>query len=147
MLKQPPKSTALARALRKRESWGERLMWSWLRGGRFSDYKFRRQHPILPFYLDFFYLDFFCVEAMLNVEVEGFQHGKPGQKVADEERDTFLESQGIRVLRYWSSRLRRDKETIRNAIWTTLQERAPHPLPDYCRPMQPAVSGNGKSQA
>jgi adenine-specific DNA-methyltransferase len=140
MLKQPPKSTALARTLRKRESWGERLMWSWLRGGRFSDYKFRRQHPILPFYLDFF-----CIEAMLNVEVDGFQHGKPEQKIADAERDAFLGAKGIKVLRYWSSRLRRDKEAIRNAIWSALQERAPHPLPDYCRPMQPAVSETRKS--
>jgi very-short-patch-repair endonuclease len=53
---------------------------------------------------------------------------------ADAERDAYLESQGIKVLRFWSSRLRRDKEIIRNTIWRALQERAPHPLPDYCKP-------------
>ena len=141
MLKQSPKSTALARTLRKRESWGERLMWSWLRGGRLGDYQFRRQHPIPPYYLDFY-----CIEAKLNVEVDGFQHGKPEQKVADTERDSFLEAKGVKVLRYWSSRLRRDKETVRNAIWSALQERAPHPLPEYCEPTRSAqVSENRKS--
>jgi very-short-patch-repair endonuclease len=142
MLKQPPKSTALARTLRKRESWGERLMWAWLRSHRFSDYKFRRQHPVAPYYLDFF-----CNEAMLNVEVDGFQHGKPEQKVSDAERDAFLESKDIKVLRFWSSRLRRDKETVRNAIWNALQERAPHPLPEYCRPLQPASLNHRTSRA
>ena len=34
-----------ARRLRKKETWAEKLMWSWLRGRRFSGYKFRRQHP------------------------------------------------------------------------------------------------------
>jgi very-short-patch-repair endonuclease len=129
VLKQPPKATRIARNLRKRESWGERLMWSWLRGHRFADYKFRRQHPIGPYILDFF-----CNEARLNIEVDGFQHGTPGHSSTDAERDEFLESQGIKVLRFWSSRLKRDKEVIRDTVWRTLQERAPHPLPDYCQP-------------
>jgi hypothetical protein len=37
-------------------------------------------------------------------------------------------------LRFWNSRLRREKEAVCNTIWQTLQERAPHPLPSYCRP-------------
>ena len=129
MLKQPPKATRIARNLRKRESWGERLMWAWLRDHRFSDYKFRRQHPMGPYVLDFF-----CGEASLNIEVDGFQHGTPGHLNTDVERDTFLRSKSIRVLRFWSSHLKRDKEMIRDKIWRALQERASHPLPDYCRP-------------
>ncbi|HUA66298.1 MAG TPA: DUF559 domain-containing protein [Alphaproteobacteria bacterium] len=57
MLKQSPKATRVARNLRKGESWGERLMWSWLRSHRFAGYKFRRQHPIGPYILDFFCID------------------------------------------------------------------------------------------
>ena len=129
MLKQAPKTTRIARNLRLRESWGERLMWSWLRERRFSDYKFRRQHPVGPHVLDFF-----CNEAKLNIEVDGSQHGLPQNKIADAERDAFLESEGIKVLRFWNGDLRRNKQMIRDAIWRTLQERAPHPLPDYCRP-------------
>ena len=137
MLKQAPKTTRLARSLRGKETWGERLMWSWLRSGRFSGYKFRRQHPVLPHYLDFF-----CNEAMLNIEVDGLQHGLPKNRAADAERDAFLEAQGIKVLRFWNSRLRREKEVVRDAIWRTLQERAPHPLPDYCSPNVPVAGEN-----
>ena len=57
-----------ARQLRKDDTWAEKLMWRWLRDRRFSGYKFRRQHPI-----GIYYLDFFCKEAELNVELDGRQ--------------------------------------------------------------------------
>ncbi len=129
MLKQAPKTTRIARNLRLRESWGERLMWSWLRERRFAAYKFRRQHPVGPHILDFF-----CYEAKLNVEVDGSQHGSPENEAADAARDAYLKSQDILVLRFWNADLRRKKESIRDHIWQTLQKRAPHPLPDYCQP-------------
>ena len=129
MLKQAPRTTRIARTLRKQDTWGERLMWSWLRDHRFADYKFRRQHPVGAHILDFF-----CIEAKLDVEVDGSQHGIPDHRTADAARDAYLETQGIKVLRFWSSHLRRNKETIRDTIWRTLQERAPRPVPSYCRP-------------
>ena len=129
MLIQHPKTTRLARGLRERETWGERLMWSWLRDKRFSKYKFRRQHPVGPHFLDFF-----CSEARLNIEVDGSQHGWPENRRADDERDAWLAAQGIKTLRFWNGRLRREKEIIRDTIWRALAERAPHPLPDYCSP-------------
>ena len=46
--------TARARQLRKNETWAEKLMWRWLRNRRFNGYKFRRQHPIGIYYLEFF---------------------------------------------------------------------------------------------
>ena len=128
MLKQAPRTTRIARTLRKQDTWGERLMWSWLRDHRFADYKFRRQHPVGAHILDFF-----CIEAKLDVEVDGSQHGIPDHRTADAARDAYLETQGIKVLRLWSSHLRRNKETIRDTIWRTLQERAPRPLLSYCR--------------
>ena len=120
----------LARHLRKRDTWAEKLLWSWLRDRRFSAYKFRRQQ-IFGDYI----LDFFCVEAFLNIELDGSQHGRPEQKQKNEERDAWLAQAGVKVLRFWNARLRREKEVVRNTIWQALQERAPHPLPDYCRPM------------
>jgi very-short-patch-repair endonuclease len=137
MLKQSPKATRLARNLRKRETWGERLMWSWLRDKRFSEYKFRRQHPVGPHFLDFF-----CIEAKLNIEVDGSQHGLPENQIADAERDAFLTAQGIKTLRFWNGRLRREKEIVRDTIWRALQERAPHPLPDYCSPTRRVAGEN-----
>ena len=39
-----------ARALRHKPTWAEKLMWSWLRDRRFSAYKFRRPHPVGPYF-------------------------------------------------------------------------------------------------
>ena len=79
-------------------------------------------------------LDFFCIEAKPNIELDGFQHGHPDHAHADKDRDRWLQERGIQVLRYWNFRLRREKQAVRDAIWQALQERAPKPLPDYCRP-------------
>src|SRR2546429_387837 len=105
----PPKQTAIARTLRKNDTWAEKLMWNWLRGSRFSGYKFRRQHPFGPHVLDFF-----NVEAFVNIELDGRQHGIPDQQKNDAERDKWLETRGIKVLRFWNSRLRQEKESIRD---------------------------------
>jgi very-short-patch-repair endonuclease len=122
--------TSLARNLRKRDTWAEKLLWSWLRDRRFSAYKFRRQQTFGPHILDFF-----CMEAFLNIELDGSQHGRPDQKQKDETRDAWLAQAGVKVLRFWNARLRLEKEAVRNTIWQALQESSPHSLPDYCRPM------------
>ena len=118
-----------ARQLRQRETWAEKLMWRWLRDRRFSRYKFRRQHPVGDYVLDFF-----CEEAELNIELDGSQHGCPEQREHDGRREQFLKSRGIKTLRFWNSRLRRDTQIIRDIIFNELQARAPHPLPDYTKP-------------
>jgi len=92
-----------------------------------------RQHPIGIYYLDFFY-----EEAELNVELDGSQHGFPDQRKHDAERERFLKSRGIKTLRFWNSHLRRNAQCIRDTIFNELQTRAPHPLPEYTRPMKPA---------
>jgi very-short-patch-repair endonuclease len=130
--------TPLARNLRKRDTWAEKLLWTWLRDRRFSAYKFRRQQ-IFGAYI----LDFLCVEAFLNIELDGSGHGHPEQKRKDEERDAWLANAGVKVLRFWNARLRRDKEIVRNTLWENLQARAPHPLPEYCRPV---IIGCGKER-
>jgi len=127
----PRRLTQIARTLRKRDTWAEKLLWQMLRDRRFSEYKFRRQH-IFASYI----LDFFCLEARLNIELDGGGHGHPEQRAIDVVRDAELEAEGIKVLRFWNSRLRREKQSIRDTIWQALQERAPHPLPDYCWPIQ-----------
>jgi very-short-patch-repair endonuclease len=120
-----------ARQLRKVETWAEKLMWRWLCDRRFSGYKFRRQHP-----LGIYYLDFFCEEAEVNVELDGSQHGFPDQRKHDLKREKFLQSRGIKTLRFWNSQLRRDAQNIRDTIFNELQARAAHPLPEHTRPME-----------
>ncbi|HEY3761029.1 MAG TPA: DUF559 domain-containing protein [Verrucomicrobiae bacterium] len=124
-------ASSTAQQLRKRETWAEELMWRWLRNRRFNDYKFRRQHPAGAYTLDFF-----CEEAELNVELDGGHHGFPDQQKHDLKREEYLKSLGIKTLRFWNSRLRRDAQNIRNTIFEELQKRAPHPLPEYTRPLK-----------
>src|SRR2546426_12441542 len=131
----PPKFTQIARTLRKNDTWAEKLLWSWLRDRRFSAYKFRRQHSFGPHILDFF-----CVVAFLDIELDGLRHGRPDKQKADAERDAWLEARGVKVLRFWNSRLRRERDAIRETICQALQVRAPRPLPDYCQPAN--VSAN-----
>jgi very-short-patch-repair endonuclease len=122
-----------ARRFRKVETWAEKLVWRWLRDRRFSGYKFRRQHPIGPYHLDFF-----CEEAELNIELDGRQHGFPDQRQHDLEREKFLQSRGIKTLHFWNSYLRRNAQSIRDTIFNELQARAPHRLPEYTRPVKAA---------
>jgi len=122
-------NTERARQLRRVETWAEKLMWRWLRDRRFSGYKFRRQHPVGKYYLDFL-----CEEAELNIELDGSQHGFPDQRKHDEEREKFLRLLGIKMLRFWNSQLRRDAQIIRDTIFNELQTRVPHPLPEYTKP-------------
>ena len=121
-----------ARQLRQKETWAEKLMWRWLRDRRFSEYKFRRQHPVGACFLDFF-----CEEARLSIELDGFGHGHPDRQHRDAGRAAFLTTLGIKELRFWNSYLRRNAPSIRDTIFREWQERAPHPLPDYTRPMAP----------
>ena len=115
-----------ARHLRQNETWAERLVWRWLRDRRFTSYKFRRQHP-----LGSYTLDFFCKEADLAIELDGRQHGFPEQLQHDTERERFLQTRGIKTLRFWNSHLRQNSQGIRDLIFHELQARAPHPLPAY----------------
>src|SRR3954447_22406968 len=83
-----------ARALRRALTLPEVLLWQALRGGRVGGLRFRRQHPVGPYVLDFY-----CPSARLAVEVDGTTHDFPGQARRDLRRDAWLAGQGIRVLR------------------------------------------------
>jgi very-short-patch-repair endonuclease len=108
--------------LRKKATHAEKRLWRIVRDRRFSGYKFRRQHPIGPYYLDFY-----CPEAKVAVEVDGGQHGYPDQKRGDEARDAFLAGLGIVVKRFWNYQIRRESRMVRDNLWMLLQSRAPHP--------------------
>jgi very-short-patch-repair endonuclease len=85
-----------ARSLRREMSLPERLLWRELRGGRVSKARFRRQHPIGPYILDFY-----CPTAFMAVEIDGIAaHEGPERARHDVRRDAWLKEQGIRVLRF-----------------------------------------------
>jgi very-short-patch-repair endonuclease len=82
-----------ARRLRKRMSLPEVLLWQQLRGAK-SGPKFRRQHPVGPYIVDFY-----CREAALIVEIDGEVHSRGDRPARDETRQAFLIENGYRVLR------------------------------------------------
>jgi len=84
-----------ARKLRKSETGAEKKMWAKLKGRRFMNLKFRRQHPILRYVADFY-----CVEHKVVIELDGGIHNKIEQKEHDKTRTSELEKLGVRVIRF-----------------------------------------------
>jgi very-short-patch-repair endonuclease len=87
-----------ARALRRAMTLPEVLLWQTVRGGQVGGLRFRRQHPIGPYVLDFY-----CPVIRLAVEIDGAAHDIPAQSSHDLRRDAWLAAQGIRVLRVSAS--------------------------------------------
>ena len=79
--------------MRREPTEPERRLWQKLRRKQLDGYKFRRQHPIGRFIVDFY-----CHEAKLVVEVDGDSHAF--QEAYDAARTAWLEAQGLRVLRF-----------------------------------------------
>jgi very-short-patch-repair endonuclease len=87
-----------ARRLRREMSLPEVILWRHLRGHHLAGLRFRRQHPIGPYILDFY-----CAEVSLCVEVDGYTHDNSAAVAHDEERTRWLDQQGIRVHRVLAS--------------------------------------------
>jgi very-short-patch-repair endonuclease len=100
----------------RRHNAEHRLSWL-LRSRRLRGYRFRRQHAVGPFIVDFI-----CVEEALIVELMGDQHvaGFP----ADTQRKLFLESLGFRVLRLWDSEVLSDPKAALAKLLECVKSRA-----------------------
>jgi very-short-patch-repair endonuclease len=91
----PPEITvARARALRRRLTLPEVLVWTALRSRRLDGLRFRRQHPIGPWILDFY-----CEARQLAVEIDGQAHDHPDALRRDARRTAWLADRRIAVLR------------------------------------------------
>jgi len=110
--------TANARRLRREQTDEEKELWRALRAGRFAGFKFRRQHPVGEYWLDFY-----CPAARLSVELDGFQHGMPEQHQWDQLREQFLATLGIEELRFWNRQWRDNRAGVLLEIWSALHRR------------------------
>ena len=97
-MRAPSRTVQKARRLRRDMSLPEVLLWDCLRAGRLAGHRFRRQHAVGPYVLDFY-----CSQAYLAVELDGAQHDLEGQMRHDNRRDDWLRREGIRVLRIAAS--------------------------------------------
>jgi len=106
-----------ARRLRRRLTDAERALWRNLRDRQLDGHKFRRQHP-----LGRFVVDFVCLEERLVVELDGGQHAL--RKNADTARTAWLNREGYRVLRFWNNEVLRNTDGVLAEILRTLQDQA-----------------------
>ena len=97
--------------LRGNSTTQEELLWSRLRQSR-SGFKFKRQHSIGPYILDFY-----CPEKRLAVELDGRQHVE--NKDYDVERAHYLREFGIKIVRFWNSEV---DDNIEAALKRIMQE-------------------------
>ena len=104
-----------AKALRGELTPAERAVWAALRGRRLGGLRFRCQHPIGPFVLDFC-----CPAAKLVVEVDGAVHDN--QQEQDAVRTEHLEQYGYRVIRFTNDQVLSDLDTVLDAILLAAQE-------------------------
>jgi very-short-patch-repair endonuclease len=98
-----------ARELRRTPTPPEYRLWLLLRQ-RPDGLKFRKQHPLGPFTVDFY-----CPARRL-VEVDGDSHGMGDNPVRDRRRDLWLRDQGLRVLRFDAADVMKDLESVVTAI-------------------------------
>ena len=122
----PPLPTATrnrARALRQRQTLAEAALWRCLRSNQLGGLKFRRQHPIPPYIVDFY-----CDAHKLVVEIDGSQHSVQG----DARRTAYLERKGLVVMRFHANEALQYTDAVAEAIWNRVGRRTltPTPLPE-----------------
>ena len=138
-----PKRIRLARNLRQRPVPAEAILWQALRNRALAGYKFRRQHPIGPYVVDFA-----CAACKLVIELDGVSH--LGQERGDERRSELLRREGWCVLRFWNTEIYEELDPVKEAIYQKCVARSeprrspltPNPSPpadtatkgtEYCR--------------
>lgn len=100
-----------SRRLRREQTDAEAALWRLLRGRRFGNIKFRRQHPCGPFILDFY-----CSRRHVAIELDGGQHYERAAQAYDERRTRYLNARGITVLRFATDLVFRETESVMAAI-------------------------------
>jgi len=105
-----------ARELRKNQTDAEKAIWRLVRAKQITGLKFRRQHPIQPYIVDFV-----CPEKMLIIELDGGQHADNEAVVYDEKRTKFLESKGYTVIRFWNNEVLNNIEGVYEVILRNLR--------------------------
>lgn len=101
-----------ARAMRQNPTSAESFLWQVLRARQFAGFKFRRQHPVEPYILDFY-----CPEIQLAVELDGGQHATVKGVENDAQRTAYLAEKGIKLIRFWNHEVMTQPEDVLNHLW------------------------------
>ena len=114
----PAETKAFARNLRRALSLPEVIVWQNLRGRRLEGIRFRRQHPVGRYVLDFY-----CDEARLAVEIDGQQHTMEDRPERDAERDAWVALQGVQTQRVPAVDVLTDIDGVLRMILAAVRER------------------------
>lgn len=100
-----------SRQLRKNQTPWESKLWQHLRAGRFYRLKFKRQVQIGNYIFDFS-----CREKILLIELDGGQHSELMVSEQDRVKQTYAESEGYKVLRFWNNDLTDNMQGVLETI-------------------------------
>jgi very-short-patch-repair endonuclease len=103
-----------AAQLREEMTDAEALLWEYLKT-KPQGFKFRRQHPIAGYILDFY-----CHQSRLSIEVDGAYHLHPEQKIKDQERTSYVNEMGITELRFTNTEIETEFENSITRIMAQL---------------------------
>jgi very-short-patch-repair endonuclease len=103
--------TDRARALRQSSGFAEERIWSRLRGGKLDGHKFKRQHPIGPYYADFA-----CDRLRLIIEIDGSVHLLDEVMERDRSRQKALEALGWTVIRFTNDQVLHTPGQLKDAV-------------------------------
>jgi very-short-patch-repair endonuclease len=106
----------------------ETRLWSRLRARQFQGLKFRRQHGIGPYIVDFY-----CPEQSLVIEVDGDSHADADQIVKDRQREKYLRSRGLRVIRYINDDILKNLEGVLEDLAGEVSSGSTSPCPSLRR--------------
>ena len=101
----------IRKELRNNPTAAENALWQFLRKSQLDGKKFRRQHSIGNYIVDFY-----CPSEKLAIELDGGYHSETAQQLNDSERDLFLENIGVKVLRFENDMVFTDVERVLDTI-------------------------------
>ena len=110
-----------AKILRSNLTQTETILWNRLRKKQLG-VKFRRQHPI-----GFFIVDFYCHEKKLVIEIDGEYHLRSSQIINDEDRDLELQNLGLNVIRFTDHQVLNEIDRVLDEISNYIGSRTPNP--------------------
>ena len=100
----------------------EIVLWSKLKGNQLNGYKFRRQHSVGKFVVDFF-----CPKLKLVIEVDGNSHFLDEKPERDRERQKYIENHGIRFLRFTNADIYKNMNEVLTSIEKYINRYENHP--------------------
>jgi very-short-patch-repair endonuclease len=112
----------------------EKLIWARLRGRQIEGCKFRRQYSVGAFVIDFY-----VPELKLAIEIDGSSHDGEEAQAYDAQRQSYIESKGIRFLRFTNRQVYQELDAVVGAIGLVVEKIRREPLPS-----PPLAKGRGQ---